>query len=118
MPCWSPSETEMSTPLRARMSTSSGSLGRTTEARRPSEAVSCRAVPSLLNRTRSTLPFSTAWTNSEYRQELPSGSLAAAPGSAATAGALTAGAATASAWAAGVGVAASACWTTAGGAAG
>lgn len=53
------SETEMSTPFLARMSTSSGSFGRTTAARRPSTAVSWSCVPSLEKRTRSTLP---AWT--------------------------------------------------------
>eukprot|EP00955_Chlamydomonas_euryale_P075020 362192-Chlamydomonas_euryale.AAC.6 len=65
LPCWSPSETEMSTPLAARMSTRPGSLGSTTVARRPSTAVSCSCVPSLEKRTRSTLPLSTALMNSE-----------------------------------------------------
>lgn len=44
----------MSTPFLARMSTSSGSLGSTTSARRPSTAVSCSCAPSLEKRTRST----------------------------------------------------------------
>mmetsp|Transcript_91318 Transcript_91318/g.221741 ORF Transcript_91318/g.221741 Transcript_91318/m.221741 type:complete len:228 (-) Transcript_91318:381-1064(-) len=73
LPCCSPSETEMSTPFLARMSTSSGSLGRVTCARLPSTAVSCREVPSLANLTRSTLPPMTARMNSEYLQVLPSG---------------------------------------------
>jgi len=60
----SASATEMSTPFMARMSMRSGSLGTTTEARRPSTAVSWRAEPSLLNLTRSTLPFLTAFKNS------------------------------------------------------
>lgn len=60
----SPSETEMSTPFMARMSIRSGSLGTMTVARRPSTAVSWRALPSLLKRTRSTFPFLTALRNS------------------------------------------------------
>mmetsp|Transcript_11029 Transcript_11029/g.45787 ORF Transcript_11029/g.45787 Transcript_11029/m.45787 type:complete len:422 (+) Transcript_11029:556-1821(+) len=64
LPCDSPSLTEMSTPLAARMSTSSGSLGSVTAARRPSTAVSCSCEPSLEKRTRSTWPRSTADTNS------------------------------------------------------
>mmetsp|Transcript_7915 Transcript_7915/g.28930 ORF Transcript_7915/g.28930 Transcript_7915/m.28930 type:complete len:409 (+) Transcript_7915:1075-2301(+) len=74
LPCCSPSETEMSTPFLARMSTSSGSFGSVTAARRPSTAVSWRDDPSLANRTRSTLPFCTALMNSEYRHVFPSGS--------------------------------------------
>lgn len=64
----------MSTPFLARMSTSSGSFGSVTAARRPSTAVSWRDDPSLANRTRSTLPFCTALMNSEYRHVFPSGS--------------------------------------------
>ena len=41
-PCCSPSETEMSTPFLAKISTSSGSLGRVTVALLPSTAVNCR----------------------------------------------------------------------------
>ena len=63
----------MSTPFLARMSTSSGSLGRVTCARLPSTAVSWREAPSLANLTRSTLPPMTARMNSEYLQVLPSG---------------------------------------------
>mmetsp|Transcript_9700 Transcript_9700/g.16640 ORF Transcript_9700/g.16640 Transcript_9700/m.16640 type:complete len:482 (+) Transcript_9700:983-2428(+) len=74
LPCWSPSDTLISTPFLARMSTSSGSLGRVTTARRPSTAVSCSCAPSLENLTRSTLPFCTALMNSEYLHWLPSGS--------------------------------------------
>ena len=65
LPCSAPSLTEISTPFLARMSTSSGSLGSVTLALRPSTAVSCSALPSLANRTRSTLPFITALMNSE-----------------------------------------------------
>jgi len=63
-PAASPSETEMSTPLVARMSMRSGSLGTTTVARRPSTAVSWSSPPSLEKRTRSTLPRLTAERNS------------------------------------------------------
>eukprot|EP00958_Prasinococcus_capsulatus_P021695 scaffold2979_cov405-Prasinococcus_capsulatus_cf.AAC.3 len=64
----------MSTPFLARISTKPGSFGRTTNARRPSTAVRARDEPSLLNRTRSTLPPSTALMNSLYLHWLPSGS--------------------------------------------
>mmetsp|Transcript_98 Transcript_98/g.208 ORF Transcript_98/g.208 Transcript_98/m.208 type:complete len:203 (-) Transcript_98:80-688(-) len=63
----------MSTPFLAKVSTRSGSLGRTTVARRPSTAVSCSWLPSLEKRTRSTLPASTAFTNSLYLHCVPSG---------------------------------------------
>lgn len=45
LPCCSPSETEISTPFLARMSTSSGSLGSVTVARLPSTAVSYTKYP-------------------------------------------------------------------------
>mmetsp|Transcript_6524 Transcript_6524/g.18034 ORF Transcript_6524/g.18034 Transcript_6524/m.18034 type:complete len:233 (-) Transcript_6524:460-1158(-) len=64
----------MSTPLLARISTSSGSLGSTTRALLPSTAVSWSCDPSFENLTRSTLPFCTAPMKSEYLHWLPSGS--------------------------------------------
>ncbi|CAL1401007.1 unnamed protein product [Linum trigynum] len=69
----SPLETEISTPFIAKMSIRSGSAGTVTAARRPSTAVSWRVDPSLLNRTRSTFPFFTAFRNSLYRHWVPSG---------------------------------------------
>ncbi|KAL4579042.1 hypothetical protein LXL04_015177 [Taraxacum kok-saghyz] len=62
----SPSETDISTPFIAKMSIRSGSFGTTTEALRPSTAVSCKTPPSLLNLTLSTFPFLTAFRNSLY----------------------------------------------------
>lgn len=50
-PCCSPSETEMSTPFLARMSTNSGSLGSVTVALLPSTAVSCRENYNITSRT-------------------------------------------------------------------
>ena len=64
LPCCSPSLTEISTPFLAKMSTSSGSLGKMTVARAPLTAVNCNAEPSLEKRTRSTLPLITALMNS------------------------------------------------------
>mmetsp|Transcript_7083 Transcript_7083/g.23472 ORF Transcript_7083/g.23472 Transcript_7083/m.23472 type:complete len:225 (-) Transcript_7083:107-781(-) len=72
-PCCSPSETEMSTPFLAKISTNSGSFGKTTVALFPFTAVNCKDEPSLANRTRSTFPPKTALMNSEYLHVAPSG---------------------------------------------
>mmetsp|Transcript_41247 Transcript_41247/g.69397 ORF Transcript_41247/g.69397 Transcript_41247/m.69397 type:complete len:313 (+) Transcript_41247:1978-2916(+) len=69
-----PSETEMSTPFFARVSTRSGSFGRMTLARAPLMAVSCNVDPSLAKRTRSTWFLFTALMKSLYRHSAPSGS--------------------------------------------
>eukprot|EP00955_Chlamydomonas_euryale_P053977 355657-Chlamydomonas_euryale.AAC.2 len=57
----------MSTPCAARMSTSAGSLGRTTKPRRESTASADSDAPLLVNDTRSILPSSTACTRSKGR---------------------------------------------------
>ena len=72
-PCCSPSETEISTPFLAKISTNSGSFGKITVARFPFTAVSCKDEPSFANLTRSTLPPKTALMNSEYLHVEPSG---------------------------------------------